>query len=154
MLVRILIRGSIPLTNGSGCVSGSFFSRQWPLGCQQKNIFCYYFVKIHRNHFSKIKSPREDLDPDQQHCFLKWKLESNLFIISGCRTSVTATRRTAHPAPIPSGRCPSTSSIEGTIRILTRTSPAATSSPLAQTFTTSKTRHLPAAYHIWTCKLA
>jgi hypothetical protein len=85
--------------------------------------------------------------------FLNWERESNLFILSGCRTSVTATRRIAHPAPTPSGRCPSTSSIEGTIRILTRTSPAATSSPLAQTFTTSKTRNLPAAYHIWTCEL-
>jgi hypothetical protein len=102
----------------------------------------------------EVHKHNDPTDPDQQHCLLNWERRSNFFILSGCRTSVTATRRIAHPAPTPSGRCPLTSSTEGTIRILTRTSPAATLSPLAQTFTTSKTRNLPAAYHIWTCELA
>ncbi len=34
--VRIRIRGSTTLTNGSGCGSGSCYFRQWPSRCQQK----------------------------------------------------------------------------------------------------------------------
>jgi hypothetical protein len=52
ILVRIRIRGSIPLTNGSG--SCSF--RQLPSRCSQK-IFFLYFLYLH--HFSKIKSHKE-----------------------------------------------------------------------------------------------
>jgi hypothetical protein len=53
----IWIRGSMPLTNGSG------YFRHWPSRCQQKNNFltvfsAYYFLKLHLHHFSKIKSQR------------------------------------------------------------------------------------------------
>jgi len=53
----IWIRGSMPLTNGSG------YFRHWPSICQQKNNFltvfsAYYFLKLHLHHFSKIKSQR------------------------------------------------------------------------------------------------
>ncbi len=36
ILVRVRIRGSIPLTNGSGCGFGSCYFRQWPSRRQQK----------------------------------------------------------------------------------------------------------------------
>ncbi len=55
ILVRIRIRGSIPLTNGSG----SFSFRQWPSRCQQKYLlkfFVCYFLKVHLHHSSQNKS--------------------------------------------------------------------------------------------------
>ncbi len=67
--IRIRIRGSTPLTNGSGsgcgsrCGSGSCYFRHWPSGRQHKvnykKISAYYFLKVHLHHFSKIKSPNE-----------------------------------------------------------------------------------------------
>jgi hypothetical protein len=60
--IRIRIRGSMPLTNGSG--SGSFFFHHWPSRCQQKtNFFKKFFstvlLKVLLHHFSKIKSQKE-----------------------------------------------------------------------------------------------
>ncbi len=58
ILVWIRIRGSMPLTNGSG----SCYFLHWPSRCQKKLIFSayrYYFLKVHLHHFSKIKSQRE-----------------------------------------------------------------------------------------------
>ncbi len=61
--IRIRIRGSMPLTSGSG--SGSGYFRPWSSRCQQKLIFntifsAYYFLKVlHLHHFSKIKSQKE-----------------------------------------------------------------------------------------------
>ncbi len=51
ILVRIWIRirGSVPMTTGSG--SGSSYFRHWPSSA-------YYFLKVHLHHFSKIKSPK------------------------------------------------------------------------------------------------
>jgi hypothetical protein len=49
ILVRIRIRGSVPLTYGSG--SCSF--RQGP-----SSFFAYYFLKEHLHHFLKIKSTK------------------------------------------------------------------------------------------------
>jgi len=46
--IRIRIRGSMPLTNGSG--SGSYYFRYWSSRCEQKNLFfntifsAYYFM--------------------------------------------------------------------------------------------------------------
>ncbi len=37
--IRIWIRGSMPLANGSGC--GPCYFRHWPSRCQQKTIFCF-----------------------------------------------------------------------------------------------------------------
>ncbi len=84
--IRIRIRGSRPLTNGSG--SGSCYFRHWPSRSQQKTnlkkklfwfrillfsslIFKkptknefkksysgYYFLKAHLHHFSKVQSKR------------------------------------------------------------------------------------------------
>ncbi len=66
IFVWILIRGSMPLTNGSwsGFESGSCYFRHWPSRCQQKLILfkifsAYYFLKVHFHHFSKIKSQKE-----------------------------------------------------------------------------------------------
>ena len=53
--IRIWIRRSMPLTNGSGCGSGSCYFRQW----RQRSFFAYYFLKVHLHHFSKIKSNTE-----------------------------------------------------------------------------------------------
>ncbi len=54
--IRIRIRGSMPLTNGSG--SGSCYFRHWASRCQQKNnFFTQFFLLItllHLHHFSKI----------------------------------------------------------------------------------------------------
>jgi hypothetical protein len=44
ILVRIRIRGSIPLTNGS--VSGSCYFRQWPSRRQQKIIFLKFICLL------------------------------------------------------------------------------------------------------------
>ncbi len=63
--IRIWICGSMPLTNGSGCRSGSYYFRHWPSGCQQKTNFfklifyTYYFLKVDLHLFSKIRSQKE-----------------------------------------------------------------------------------------------
>ncbi len=61
ILVRIWILGSVPLTNGSGCGSGSGYGscsfRQWPWRCQQKIFKCLLKVNLH--HSSNIKSHKE-----------------------------------------------------------------------------------------------
>ncbi len=65
--IRIRIRGSMPLTNGSG--SGSFYFRHWPSRCQPKTKFLtqfYYFLKLHLIHFSKIKSQKESQNSRNQ----------------------------------------------------------------------------------------
>ncbi len=62
---RIRIRGSMPLTNGSGSVSRIrilLFLSFWPSRCQQKTnltLFSCYFLKVHLHYFSKIKSQKE-----------------------------------------------------------------------------------------------
>ncbi len=43
ILVWIRIRGSMPLTNGSGCGSRSFYFHHWPSRCQQKTNFFLKF---------------------------------------------------------------------------------------------------------------
>ncbi len=42
----IRIRGSMPLTNGSGSVSGSCYFRHWPSRCQQKTNFLTQFFLL------------------------------------------------------------------------------------------------------------
>jgi hypothetical protein len=65
ILVWIRIRGSMPLTNGSGCGSGSFYFHHWPSRYQQKNnlvrkfFSAYYFLKVLLHNFSKVKSQKE-----------------------------------------------------------------------------------------------
>ncbi len=66
----IRIRGSMPLTNGSG----SCYYRHWPSRCQQKKkkknfntIFpAYYFLKVHLHHFSTIKSQKDSQNSRNQ----------------------------------------------------------------------------------------
>ncbi len=65
-LVWIRIRGSMPMTNGSGagCGSWSFYFNQWPSRCQQKtnlkkSFSAFYFLKILIHYFSKVKSQKE-----------------------------------------------------------------------------------------------
>jgi hypothetical protein len=41
--IRIWIRGSMPLTNGSESGSGSCYFRHWPSRCQQKTNFLIFF---------------------------------------------------------------------------------------------------------------
>ncbi len=79
ILVRIRIRGSVPLTCGSGSRSCSF--REWLSRCQQKLSFVFYsfsaysFLKVYSHQFSMIKSHRirearkriDPTDPDPQH---------------------------------------------------------------------------------------
>jgi hypothetical protein len=71
---RIRIRGSMPLTNGSG--SGSwirillFSSLTFKIPAQKKifdTIFsAYYFLKVHLRHFSKINSQKESQNSRNQ----------------------------------------------------------------------------------------
>ncbi len=60
ILARIRIRGSGPLTNGSG--SGSCYLRHW-----RSSFSAHYFWKLNLHHFSKIKSHKtvgiKDPDP-------------------------------------------------------------------------------------------
>jgi hypothetical protein len=66
--IRIRIRGSMPLTNGSG----SFYFRHWPSRYQQKTNFfntifsAYDFLKLHLHHFSKIKIQKEKQNSGNQ----------------------------------------------------------------------------------------
>jgi hypothetical protein len=76
--IRIRIRGSIPLTNGSGSGFGSgswirillFSSLTFKMPA--KNLFfntifsAYYFLKLHLHNFSKIKSQKESLNSRNQ----------------------------------------------------------------------------------------
>ncbi len=55
ILVRIRIRGFIPLTNRSG----SSYFRQWPSRRKKSFFAYYYFLKVRLRHFSKIKSHKE-----------------------------------------------------------------------------------------------
>ncbi len=60
ILVWIRIRGSMPLTNGSG----SFYFHHWPSSFQhktnlKKSFSVYYFLKVLIHHFSKVKSKKE-----------------------------------------------------------------------------------------------
>jgi hypothetical protein len=70
--IRIRIRGSMPLTNGSGFGSGSCYFRHWPSRCQQKTYFltqffsAYYILKVHLHHFSKLKSQKESQNSRNQ----------------------------------------------------------------------------------------
>ncbi len=62
--IRIRIRGSMPLTSRSGCVSGSCYFHHWPSRRQQKTNFvkkfsAYYFLKVQLHHFSKILSQKK-----------------------------------------------------------------------------------------------
>jgi hypothetical protein len=80
--IRIRIRGSMPLTNGSGSGFGfgsgsgslirilQFSSLTFKMPA--KNLFlntifsAYYFLKLHLQHFSKIKSPKESQNSRNQ----------------------------------------------------------------------------------------
>ncbi len=67
--IRIWIRGSMPVTNGSGCGSVSCYFCHWPSRCQQKtnnkkSFSAYYFLRYFQvHHFSKIKSQKEVTKP-------------------------------------------------------------------------------------------
>jgi hypothetical protein len=67
ILVWIRIRGSMPLTTGSG----SCYFRHWPSRCQKNLIFktifsTCYFLKVHLHYFSKIKSQKESQNSRNQ----------------------------------------------------------------------------------------
>jgi hypothetical protein len=55
ILVRIRIRGSVPLTNGSGSNSGSYFFLQVTLR-MQKNNFLYFLITYPQAHYLQSKS--------------------------------------------------------------------------------------------------
>ncbi len=65
-LIWIRIRGSMPLTNGSGCGSGSFYFHHWPSRCHQKTNFkksfsAYYFLKVlFTSFFKKVKKKSQN----------------------------------------------------------------------------------------------
>ncbi len=74
ILERIRIRGSMPLTNGSGSESGSgscFFS-SLTFKMPTKKIFSFniysvhYFLKVHLHNFLKIKSQKESQNSRSQ----------------------------------------------------------------------------------------
>ncbi len=59
ILVWIRIRGSMPLTNGSGSECGSCCFRHWPSRRQEKtnkkSFSVYYFLKVNLHLFPKIE---------------------------------------------------------------------------------------------------
>jgi hypothetical protein len=57
ILVSIRIRGSMPLTYGSGF--GSYFQDANKKQICLKRFSAYYFLKVHLHHFSKIKSEKK-----------------------------------------------------------------------------------------------
>ncbi len=73
ILVRIRIRGSVPLTSGSD--SGSCYFLQWPSRWQKKKkifqcFFAYYILKLHLYHFSKLKNHKEVTKQQEIRFFL------------------------------------------------------------------------------------
>ncbi len=59
ILVWIRIRGSMPLTNGSGFGSGSCYFHHWSSRCQQKTVWIKVFLTIFA---CQLKDPDPDLD--------------------------------------------------------------------------------------------
>jgi len=61
ILVRIRIRGSVPLTSGSGFDPDPAISVSDLQDGTQKCLFDYYryFIKLHLHHFSKIRNYEE-----------------------------------------------------------------------------------------------
>jgi hypothetical protein len=57
--------GSVPLTNGSGCGSGSGSCSFFPPSRCQKFFFAFSFLMVHLHHFSKIKCHKEKEVPKQ-----------------------------------------------------------------------------------------
>ncbi len=57
VFIWIRVRGSLPLTNGSG--SGSCYFRQWPSKRLFSMFFCLLLFEGTLHHFSKIKSHKE-----------------------------------------------------------------------------------------------
>ncbi len=70
ILVRIRIRGTVPLANEFG----SWYFREWPSRRQLKfffsNIFCFLLLKLHLHHFSKIKCHKEVTTQQELRFFL------------------------------------------------------------------------------------
>ncbi len=54
--ILVWIRGSMPVTSGSGFGSWSCYFRHWPLRLQKFSAHYRYFLKIYLHNFSKIKS--------------------------------------------------------------------------------------------------
>ncbi len=80
ILLWIRIRGSMPLTNGSGCGSGfgsGCGSCYFIIDLQDANkklifkiAYAYYFLKVHLHNFSKIKSQKEVTKQQKSRFFL------------------------------------------------------------------------------------
>jgi hypothetical protein len=81
ILVRIRICGSIPLTNGCG----SCYFRHWPSRQQQKILIflklCFFLLKVHLHHFSKIKSQKDVTKQQESRFFLLFPLDDRRILI-------------------------------------------------------------------------
>ncbi len=74
--IRIRIRGSMPLTNGSGCCY--FRHSSFVIDFHDTNkktnfifkFFCLLLLKVHLHHFSKIKSSKEATKHQESRFFL------------------------------------------------------------------------------------
>jgi hypothetical protein len=69
--IRIRIRVSMPLTNGSGSWIRILLFSSLTFDASKKLIFntifsAYYFLKVHLHHFSKIKSQKESQNTRNQ----------------------------------------------------------------------------------------
>ncbi len=74
--IRIRIRGSMPLTNGSGFGSGfgsgswirilPFSSLTFKMPAKNTIFSAYFLLKLHLHHFSKIKSQKESQNSRNQ----------------------------------------------------------------------------------------
>ncbi len=71
ILVWIRIRGSMPLTNGSECGSGSFHFHHWPSRCQQKNQCLLYLLNDIRILIliQEAQKHVDPVDPDPRHWY-------------------------------------------------------------------------------------
>ncbi len=83
ILVRIRIRGSVPLANGTG--SWSCYFRPWPSRRRQNLSFsASYFLKAHLHNFSKIKSHKEDITKQEEsRFFLLFLLDGSVPLTNG-----------------------------------------------------------------------
>ncbi len=95
--MRIQIRGSIPLTNGSGSGCGSCYFRQWSSRCQQKKFFCLLLFDGTFRSFFKDNKFIEMSQNSRNQCFSNYFC----FMMEGSGSAKLPKKTKIHADPDP-----------------------------------------------------